>query len=420
MIPQTPQEIVSQAIKYLYLSNKQLPQPIYHAVLSPYHQWSKSGHILGDAIAHLNFPDNSVLFISEIDSDDGIILPSLNSSIVLPHSPILTNKILTDNKIIHDIEKYVPNSKIANNTGIFEQQTAPYIGIPLIIEAARIRKRGIPLCTPLLIGKNCDRVKLTFVLQNLITKHGTGIIILNNSLISKEHNILKNISQSFIPEIFPLFLNQDVSGMTLMTYLAHKFNNQIEIINEWKFSNNKEIFNTFTLGISKNKNYNDINVYNITFRKKIWANVINSLKNKDYINIGYKSGVVVNIKDNEDKILLQKISLDFKYDLGESVWKISKNILNEIPGSDIDEYNLEIIPIINPESLFNYKNWNKINPEQYCIINETQNINVIESISKTINNYDINVDNSFIYKPLKFSLPLNIILLLHDINFEGV
>lgn len=421
MMPENPYDIISQAIKYLYLQRPKLPHPDVHAILTSSQEWYKCGHILGNAISRLSFPNNSVIFLLESKDVDNILVPPINSSIILPHSSILTDQILVDNNVINKINKNINCSNI-NSVSILEKNSLLFIGMPLVIEAARIRKRGFPLCTPILFGKNCNRANLILILQKIIEKDGIGLVILNNNFIhEKDDEFIKNIGLSFLPELFPLFFNDNYNGITLLTYLAHIFKTSINIISEGKYIDNDKIFEDFSLGISKNKTYDILNINDINIREKIWKNVLNSIKNTKHIDLNLNGSALVKIRNKKNKILYNKLSFDNSQDLGKAIWNASKDIFNDFDEEDLDNCFLDVTCIKNPESLCNIKKINQENVNKYNIIindnNQPQNISIKENITKTIQDFDIDKSKSYLYQPFTISLPLNIILLLHDMDY---
>lgn len=424
MIPQSAQEITNQANKYLFLSRPKLPNPNYHVILAHAQEWSKTGHILGNAISHLNFPDNSIIFLSEVNDDSTITLPDLNSSIVLPNSSTLLNQIFIDNYVVSNICKYIPDSII--NTNIVSNSINPFIPIPFAIEAARIRKRGVPLCTPILFGNKCDKTKLAVILEQMIIKHGCGVVILNNGLQYEnvqeyEKYLLEKISTSFLPEILPLFFPGNSSGLTLLTYLAHRFKSCLNIVCEGQYLDNNSIFTEIVLGISKNKNYDQFSLNNIGLRRKIWNNVLHSLKTLPYITIGCNGSCIIQIKHPDNHVIYDNIIFDPDQDLGESIWKASKDLFDEFPECDTSKYFIDIINIINPEKVTD-KILNKYYSEEYLLIFENGNVHNIlieDSIKKTKNKIDVDISESYVYKPYKISLPIDVILLLHDIDYQN-
>lgn len=425
MTPYTSQEIINQSIKYLYLSVPRLPKPNFSVIVTPSLEWNKIGHIMGNSISNLNFPNNSVIFLYEIDDSNKIVLPPLNSSILF--SDKSSTSIEVDNNVINNILS-IKGSEITNDLKIFENNSEVLSCMPFVTEVCRIRKRGAALCTPILFSKNCDRAKLTLVLKKLIEEKGVGVVIINNNLKynikdgRSTKDIIQNISLSFMPEIFPLFFDEKYSGITLATYLAHKFNNSMDIIYEGRYNENNNIIESFSIGINKDKNYKKFNIYNINTRKNIWNNVINSFKQKSYIKIGNTGGSYIKVKNyNNNYIPYNKLSFNKMSDIGESIWNSANGIFDEFPDPDTSEYYLELAFINDIKNIKDIRNLDKKIPDKFNILSneKTQHIfKVEESINKTLNKFSISKDKAYLYEPETISLPLDVILFLYDINIQ--
>lgn len=417
-------EIYSQILKYLYLKNTRLPSPDKHIIVVPYGDWSKTGHISGEAISYLNFTDNSVIFLSELDDSDNVFTPSKNTSIKINGYTNSSNESFVDNQVLDNIGKNFDKVKIEND--IFKNNPSYTSNIPLTIEASRIRKRGIPFCTPIFIGKKTDTKKLGLLLKNLVQKQGKSIVINSQSLQYKinnnfkSENYLDSIIGSFLPEAsFNLLKDNNI---LLLNYLAHYFKTSIDPIGKGRYALDENIFEYKTFGLSKNKTYHDFNIYDINNRKNIWRNLINSINDNDFINLDYNGCCCIAINDIcENKIFYSKIEFKNSQDLGLSIYNASKNLLDHAPIDKLEKYFIEIKCIINLEHLSEYRLFSRKNQNEYNIIGINKNnliyIPVLHSIAKTVQNFSLDISDLYLCKELSISLPFNMFLNFCEIDY---
>ncbi len=421
-IIQNNEGIYSQILKYLYLQNTRLPSPDKHVIITPFGDWSKTGHISGEAISYLNFADNSIIFLSELNEGEDIITPSKNTSIKINGYTNSSNESFIDNQIIDDIYNKIDN--VQTNDKIFMENPSYLSNIPIVIEAARIRKRGTPFCTPIFIGKKINSQKLSLFLKDLIKKNGKSVIINSQSLQYKiggyGEKYLDSIVNSFLPEASFNLLND--ASFLLLEYLAHYFKTPIHQISKGRYNLKDDVFEQKAFGLSKNKTYYDFNIYDINNRKKIWRVLINSITNKEPILLDYEGCSCICINDiNENKTFYSKIEFKKGQDLGTSIYNAAVNLLDNAPVENLEKYFIEIKCIIDLENLSNYKLFSRKNQSEYNIIGINKDnlvyIPVLNSISKTIQNFSLDINSLYLCKELSISLPLNIILNFCEINY---
>jgi len=420
----------SQIIKYLYANSTQLATPKYKAIFTPTVEWRQYGHVLGNSIAQLNFPDNSVIFMTELEEDgDDFYLPEQNTQIVLPNSPNLTNQIMVDNTVLSTLKNAIPNSFI-QGSAFFEKCSHPFVPMPFVTEISRIRKRGVPLCTPVLFQRNCDIQKLSNVLQYIIEKNGVGIVITDNNinydLSNDEINqqTLYTLSSSLLIDAFAVLLPSypHVASLQLLSYLAHRFHSQVEIAASGRTVQDGKVYETLTLGISKNNIINGFSFNNINIRRKIWGNVVAALKGYPTLPINYPCAVVLQIRSaNGKEIFFRDVNIDSTEDLGASIWKAAQHLFEDFEELTddmfIDVLCLDDFTVLNsPKAL--HRNETKGNiiitntaPLEMIMLNERENI------ARFIKESSVDADNCYITKPFIVSLPLLSLLDLHDIDY---
>lgn len=421
---QNNQDIYSKILKYLYLRNTKLPTPDKHIIIIPYGDWSKTGHISGEAISYLNFTDNSIIFLSEINDGEDIIIPDKNTSIKIQGFTNSSNESLVDNQILDNIYQKMDNVKIGNS--FFENNSHFFSNIPLVIEASRIRKRGVPLCTPIFIGKKTNSQKLGLILKDLVQNNGKSIIINSMSLKYNINDNIRNeyyldsIISSFLPEIS--FNLLDDNNVLLLSYLASYFKTPISPIGKGRCTSGEDIFEFKTFGLSKNKTYYDFDIYDINNRKKIWKNIVNSINNNKIINLNYEGCASISINEiHKNNVFYSKTIFEKGQDLGVSIYNAAINILDHAPIEDLENYFIEIKCIINLEHLSQYNLFSKKNQNKYNIIGFSDNnliyMPVLHSVAKTIQNFSLDINNLYLCEELSISLPINIVLNFCEKNY---
>lgn len=230
-MPSSPEELNQAASKYLHIVGLELPRITSKILLVPEQAWDHCGHVLGPSAAHLNFQDNSVLFIGTASWISGPVLPPFGSIISLPASPDRVYSV--DDKAIEFLLEGVGGS--GQDGDAISNAIGPYLSMPLVAEAAIVRRRSIPLCTPMLIPCGWpDMSTMASLLAELVRGMGVSIIISSEMLaVLPDENPLSVMVPESISSLVPQFAEEvrketkrDATSGILFQSLARETNGE--------------------------------------------------------------------------------------------------------------------------------------------------------------------------------------------------
>lgn len=236
------------ASKHLHLGGLELPKVTSKMLLIPEHSWNHVGHIIGPSVAHLNIQDNSVLFISTASWIDEPVLPPFGSTISLGgriYKP--------DDKAIEFLLEVVGGSKqdgdaISNSIG-------PFLSMPMVAEAATVRRRGIPLCTPFIIPKEWGDLKtIASVVSELVRGMGISLVISSEMIaVLPESEDPTAVPESIISAV-PQFVKEvqketkrDGTAAVLFQHLAKETDGEIHRLHDGKTIYESEVARSYSM-----------------------------------------------------------------------------------------------------------------------------------------------------------------------------
>ena len=193
-------DVVNHSIRYLKVNSD--PSSKHRIVLLPFGHWSDCGISIGRGIDSLDFPDNSIMFIDVRRSESpSITLPPSNSVIDCQWGPSPS----VDNGVIDHIYKNIGSSCSFSIDDI--ERSDVLVSLPMAIETSKMRRKGIPLCTPVIIGVphgDDGWGDLPPILWEMIDGFGLGAIIHSKEMtIPKTDNgsdLIKGSVSSLVPD----------------------------------------------------------------------------------------------------------------------------------------------------------------------------------------------------------------------------
>ena len=182
LMPGTDGEIVSSAVRLLRQGRTMLPKPRFRFLSVPEIGWGEGGELLGTCAARLDAPDNSILLVSLVEDErDSVTLPPADGMIVVPNNP---SGVSVDGGLVRIIESIL--SMVEISPDVFGSSPWPYPLIPLVVEASRTRRRGTPVCTPMVVrGASASMLDLLVpTLFGIGTDLKVGVLITRSNLSS--------------------------------------------------------------------------------------------------------------------------------------------------------------------------------------------------------------------------------------------
>lgn len=227
-----PSEDARQAAaKYLHIVGLDLPRTTSRVLLVPEQSWDLCGHVIGPSIAHLNFQDNSVLFVATASWIDEPILPPFEAEISLP---FFEETYRIDDKAVEFLLEVIGGSR--QDAQAMENAIGPFLSMPLVAEAATVRRRGLPLCTPLLVPFGwADLDSVGSVIAELVRKMGVSIVISSEMLADLPDEDPHSIAvPESVASMVPQFVERvqtetkrDATACRLFQSLARETNEEI-------------------------------------------------------------------------------------------------------------------------------------------------------------------------------------------------
>lgn len=182
LMPASDADVMSSAVRLLRQGRTMLPKPRFRFISVPEVGWAKGGELLGTCAARLDAPDNSILILSLVEeSGETVMLPPPGSRIEVSNNP---DGIAVDDGLIDILQSVLRGTVIS--PAVFDDIVWPYPLIPLVVEASRTRRRGSPVCTPIVARGSGDEFisSLATTLYGIGTDLRVGIIITRSCLSS--------------------------------------------------------------------------------------------------------------------------------------------------------------------------------------------------------------------------------------------
>jgi len=193
-------DVVNHSLRYLKVDPDDQSKRC-RVVLLPFGEWGECGFSIGRGVASLDFPDNSVIFISMVRSESPrIVLPPSNSFIECPGGSIPS----VDNGVIDHLFHIMGDVCSFSVEEIEESESL--LSLPMVVESSRMRRRGIPLCTPMIIGIPSGHDgwgDLSSSLWEMMDGFGIGAVIhspdISIPMTEDGGNILRSAVSSMVP-----------------------------------------------------------------------------------------------------------------------------------------------------------------------------------------------------------------------------
>jgi hypothetical protein len=147
-------------------------------VAVPTSTWDECGEALGAGISSLDFPSNSIVLIEVIRGEGlQLILPPLGSSFHMPSVAGLRSPGIDEDLVRKIFAEMRGHSEFSSEA--FSDGPCPFLVLPLVLEAARIRRRGTPCVTPLTVAVGDDpaAASLGRLLASLVSGMGLGVVV---------------------------------------------------------------------------------------------------------------------------------------------------------------------------------------------------------------------------------------------------
>jgi len=141
-------EVIVMAVRSLKGGRMMLPKPRFRFIGVPERPWSTSAPLIASCIALLDAPDNSVVCISRCDRD-GLMIPSPGRSHSVPNSP---RPLAIDEGVCEILLDVIPPTIGVSRGDVMELSPWSRVVSPFVVEACRMRRRGLPAFTPMVIG----------------------------------------------------------------------------------------------------------------------------------------------------------------------------------------------------------------------------------------------------------------------------
>ena len=195
---------------------ERVPPAEGRTVLLPSEGWRHTGEILGRAASFLDTSDNSVVVLCAEETDRAeVVCPPAGSVFVFPdESGRDSLKFRVDDDLIKNVALWA-GGKTSFSVDTFEEATAPFHCVPIISEVARLRRRGTPLLTPIILSEGMwsveSIVQLGVYLAQLQVDSGLSLVFVSDhcSHPTTETHSLAVALESLVPQ----FLDGQAEGM---------------------------------------------------------------------------------------------------------------------------------------------------------------------------------------------------------------
>lgn len=185
-----------------------MPPAEGRTVLLPSDDWAHTGEILGRAASFLDTSDNSVVVIAVQETERAeVVCPPAGSTIVFPDSEGReTLRFRVDDDLLRNVAIWA-GERTSFSVDTFEETSAPFHCVPIVSEVARLRRRGTPLLTPIVLSQGMwsveSIVELGVYLAQLQADDGLSLIFVSDrcTTIGDEHDLalpLESLVPSFL------------------------------------------------------------------------------------------------------------------------------------------------------------------------------------------------------------------------------
>lgn len=193
-------DVVNHSLRYLKIDSNQ--EEKFRIVLLPFGDWGDCGFAIGRGVDSLDFPDNSVLFISvHRAKETKVILPPSNSMMDCPGGSFPS----IDNGVIDFLCK---NTNHSFSVDWIEDSEA-ILSLPMVIETSKMRRRGIPLCTPIIIEISDDEWNdIPSIIWEMMDGFGLGAVIHTSDMTIPMRENGERILRSAVSSLAPSFISR--------------------------------------------------------------------------------------------------------------------------------------------------------------------------------------------------------------------
>ena len=235
-------DVVNHSLRYLKTDSDDQSRRC-RVVLLPFGEWGDCGFSIGRGVASLDFPDNSILFLSiQRSGSPAILLPPSNSIVDCPGGSFPS----VDNGVIDYLHKNMGDVCSFSVDDIEDSEAL--LSLPMAVEASKMRRRGIPLCTPVVIGIPDDYDgwgDLSAILWEMMDGFGLGAVVhspdITIPMTEGGGGIIKAAIQSLVPSFVGRAVRMtnpemtpDIVSVELFQRLAWEIGGAIQALSESK------------------------------------------------------------------------------------------------------------------------------------------------------------------------------------------
>lgn len=175
LLPEDDSEVISTAVRSLKAGNTMLPRPRYRFVGVPELPWTSGIGILSACISLLDAPDNSVLCVSMCDRGRNVIVaPPSGSSSIVPNSP---RPLPIDEGVCQILSDVLPPTCEVVRGDVLDASPWSTVVSPLVVEACRMRMRGTPAFTAIVVEGDGELETIANALGSIAVTLKVGIVI---------------------------------------------------------------------------------------------------------------------------------------------------------------------------------------------------------------------------------------------------
>lgn len=150
IVPADDAEVIALAVRSLKAGRTMLPRPRYRFVGVPELPWSEGLPIAAACTAVLDAPDNSVLCVSvDDDGSGGVVIPDVGYCQIVSNSH---RPLPVDEGVCQILCDVLPPAIDVVRGDVIGASPWSSIVTPLVVEACRMRMRGTPAFTAMVVG----------------------------------------------------------------------------------------------------------------------------------------------------------------------------------------------------------------------------------------------------------------------------